>query len=110
MGKRIRIRIRKPGVKRIRPKAPRGPVLAGLTVLDALREGIAFEPVGPLSRPTVYGPGSREKIGILAARVRAGYELFHPEDAGFTGAIDEVPEWDGVTDGDFGSGSDGLWD
>ena len=42
-------------------------------------------------QPTVYPAGSREKLEVLAERIRLGQPLWHPEDrsdySGLTGAV-----------------------
>lgn len=39
-----------------------------------------WEPITPAPEPTRARPGSKQKIRVLAARLRTGCELWHPED------------------------------
>lgn len=39
-------------------------------------------------QPTAFLPGSNEKIALFTARLEAGQELFHPEDAGACDDLD----------------------
>ncbi len=54
------------------------------SVLDAIRQGLwNFEPTDKEqveTRPTAALPGSREKLDILADRLRQGLPLWHPSD------------------------------
>ena len=54
------------------------------SVLDAIRQGIwDFEPQDKEkveTPPTAALPGSREKLDILADRLRQGLPLWHPSD------------------------------
>ena len=55
------------------------------SVLDAIRQGIwNYEPTSIQEQeeihPTAALPGSREKINILADRLRQGLPLWHPSD------------------------------
>jgi len=64
------------------------------SVLDAIRQGIwNFEPGDqekPETPPTTALPGSREKLDILADRLRQGLPLWHPSDRlSFDDAADE---------------------
>lgn len=36
--------------------------------------------IRPAARPTRARPGSEEKMAVMAARVQANQEIFHPED------------------------------
>jgi hypothetical protein len=62
----------------------RGERIVPQSVLDAIREGLwNFEPseeYGAQFRATVALPGTKEKLGILAERVRQGLPLWHPQD------------------------------
>lgn len=64
------------------------------SVLDAIRQGIwDFEPTDKEkldTPPTTALPGSREKLDILADRLRQGKPLWHPSDRiSFDDATDE---------------------
>lgn len=56
----------------------------GNSVLDAIKMGLwAFEPEELESRDfdaTQATPGSKEKLAVLAERVRMGLPLWHPSD------------------------------
>ena len=41
----------------------------------------------PASQPTTARPGTAEKIAVLAARLEAGEELWHADDATLDGAV-----------------------
>lgn len=61
-----------------------GVVAVSKSVLDAIREGDwYFEPeevAASAFDPTAAIPGTREKLDVLAQRVRAGLPLWHERD------------------------------
>lgn len=54
------------------------PVLHPVRLFDSRNEYAA--PIGEAFRPTNALPGTREKLEILASRLRDGLPLWHPED------------------------------
>jgi len=64
------------------------------SVIDAIRSGILdFEPVDQKTSEfdeTEAMPGTEEKVGILAERIRQGLPLWHPEDRNSYSDEDEV--------------------